>query len=75
MKDIDIMLIKAEQQLTGFNACHVGGPSPIIELIESMGLTKNEWGKLKKEYGIEVWLQQDLFEEIEKHYKYNKEVL
>lgn len=56
----------ANAQLTGFyHGKHYG--SDIIGLIESMGLTKKEWLKIKSERIMTHILEKDM-EEIDKHF-------
>lgn len=42
----------AEQQLLGYRAARLG--DSVIQLIDSMGLTKAEWDNICEHYGIDL---------------------
>ena len=60
--DID----KAEQQLLGFT--HAKQGYSLIDLISSMGLTKDEWKTLKADYELTYFSDNDK-EEIDEYFK------
>lgn len=53
MTQEEIALEKAEQQLYGYSQAQKG--TTLIELIEAMGLTEEEWKQLKIEYPMEEY--------------------
>ena len=55
----------AEQQILGFH--HAKQGHSIEELVESMGLEKHEWEKLKRS-GIISYLCSNSLEEIDKYF-------
>lgn len=56
-------LKKAEQQLIGFGYASRG--HNILDLVQSMGLTKQEWDRIKKKA---LYLKKIDIEEIEKYF-------
>lgn len=64
-KEVDKQLGFAEQQLMGY--FHATKGHGLIELIEAMGLTKDEWVKLQDKYGLEYIDEEDK-KAIDKHF-------
>ena len=55
----------ADAQFVGFGMCRSG--ASIIELVESMGLTRAEWIKWNKKYST-TYLTEEELAEIDKHF-------
>lgn len=57
----------AIQQLTGYSAVVKGGPDPLIELVESMGLTAKEYRQIRKDI---QWLRGSDIDALDQYFKY-----
>lgn len=66
-EDSDLELHKAQQQLRGFYAAKYG--MRIIEMISDMGLTYEEWRRIKQEFDV-GFLTPDTIIEIDDYFKH-----
>lgn len=58
----------AIQQFTGYAAVVKGGANPLMEMVESMGLTASEYRKIR---GDIQWMPHGDLAELDKHFKYS----
>lgn len=61
----------AIQQFTGYSACVKGGPDPLMEMVESMGLTAKEYRLIRDDI---QWLPDRDLEELDRHFRYRARV-
>lgn len=70
MTDEKTLLEFAVQQFTGYAAAIQGGANPLMELVESMGLTANEYRAIRKDI---QWMPHRDLAELDGHFGLKKE--